>query len=295
MFNSERWIERTLASVIAQTHKHWECLIVDDGSTDNSSYLVQRVIEKHPRLRIFLKKIPNSGVSVARNSGIESAQGKYVAFLDSDDFWDPDKLDAQVKFLTLNENIGAVLCDFYISKSQNDGNLRKRRLILQDDSKSIARRWLSLEGNGAFLSSTILIRRNVLEGSLRFDKKLSLIADLYFFLQLVQITKVDSIPMALVQYRQHDSQMHLNPNNLKAEWKVMLNQLEVIPPPLTKALLQANVLVMSFLLNFKNGKTGAGVQDLASAFRIRPLSIVTLPLYILSKRVRSSLARIIGR
>ncbi|MBJ7988187.1 glycosyltransferase family A protein, partial [Bacillus cereus] len=82
----EKYIEETMESILNQTYKHIEIVIVDDGSKDQSSSIVKNLEQKYPGQ---IKYVPqeNKGVSVARNTGIENASGEYVAFLDSDDLW----------------------------------------------------------------------------------------------------------------------------------------------------------------------------------------------------------------
>lgn len=97
-YNSEKFLEETIQSVIKQTFPHWELFLVNDFSTDKS----QDIAEKHCATdsRVHLIKLEkNSGVGVARNIGTQHAKGKYIAFLDADDVWMPRKLETQLKFM----------------------------------------------------------------------------------------------------------------------------------------------------------------------------------------------------
>lgn len=87
-YNSQDFIEETIASVVAQTHQNWEMIVVDDASSDNTPNLLKKISEKEPRLRFHFLST-NSGPAVARNKAIELAKGKYLAFLDADDIWFP--------------------------------------------------------------------------------------------------------------------------------------------------------------------------------------------------------------
>ncbi|WP_019670908.1 glycosyltransferase family 2 protein [Eudoraea adriatica] len=101
VYNSEKYIEGTIESVQAQTHTNWEHILVDDCSSDGSATLIKTFQEKDPRIKYHrLKK--NSGAGMARNKGIEFAKGKYIAFLDSDDVWYPEKLEKQLHFMEQN-------------------------------------------------------------------------------------------------------------------------------------------------------------------------------------------------
>ena len=100
-YNVSRHIEKTVNSVIRQTHTNWELLIVDDCSTDNTVAMIQSFHETDSRINVYeLEK--NSGAAVARNKAIEQATGDYLAFLDSDDLWEPEKLEKQLTFMIEN-------------------------------------------------------------------------------------------------------------------------------------------------------------------------------------------------
>lgn len=96
--NSSRFIAQTIESVLAQTYMQWEMILIDDGSTDNSSEIIRSYMHQDDRIRVIqLEK--NSGPAIARNTAIENARGRYIAFLDSDDLWLPEKLEKQIAFM----------------------------------------------------------------------------------------------------------------------------------------------------------------------------------------------------
>lgn len=101
-YNCTNYIHETISSVCSQTLTDWEMIIVDDCSTDNSVSVIKSCIEKDSRIKLIQLK-ENSGAAVARNTAIEAAQGRYIAFLDSDDLWLPDKLEKQLAFMQLND------------------------------------------------------------------------------------------------------------------------------------------------------------------------------------------------
>lgn len=89
VYNGEKYIERSIGSVLAQTYADIELVVVNDGSTDGTETKVREIIERNPNKRIVYERIENSGPSTARNRGIELASGDYICFLDSDDEYDP--------------------------------------------------------------------------------------------------------------------------------------------------------------------------------------------------------------
>lgn len=102
LYNAEAYIEKTILSVVNQTHGNWELLIIDDCSTDHSVSIIQSYVDTDSRIKLVQLK-ENSGAAVARNTGIELAQGRFIAFLDSDDTWHPDKLKKQIEFMLKND------------------------------------------------------------------------------------------------------------------------------------------------------------------------------------------------
>jgi glycosyltransferase involved in cell wall biosynthesis len=101
-YNSEKFIGDTIRSVQGQTFSSWEMIIVDDCSSDNTESIVNEFINADPRIS-FYRLQKNSGAGVARNQAIDLAKGRYIAFLDSDDLWKPEKLEKQVAFLESND------------------------------------------------------------------------------------------------------------------------------------------------------------------------------------------------
>jgi len=100
-YNSENYIPETINSVLNQTHQNWELLIVDDCSTDNTKSLIKKFQKTEKRIKLFQLN-ENSGAAVARNKAIREAKGVFIAFLDSDDNWLPEKLERQLEFMISN-------------------------------------------------------------------------------------------------------------------------------------------------------------------------------------------------
>jgi teichuronic acid biosynthesis glycosyltransferase TuaG len=101
-FNSSKYIKETVDSVLSQTYEDWELIIVDDGSKDSSANIIQDLTNTDTRIKGFYFD-KNRGASEARNYAISKAQGKYLAFLDSDDLWNTHKLEKQLSFMQKNK------------------------------------------------------------------------------------------------------------------------------------------------------------------------------------------------
>ena len=98
-FNSEKFIAETIQSVLAQTYQNWELLIVDDCSTDKTAEIISRFQDS--RIKYFYNST-NKGSAVSRNIALQKASGRWIAFLDSDDLWHPEKLEKQIEFMRKN-------------------------------------------------------------------------------------------------------------------------------------------------------------------------------------------------
>lgn len=100
-YNCGKFVEDTIRSVQAQTYKNWEIIFMDDCSSDDTITKVSSMRGEDSRIRLFQNKI-NSGAAVSRNNALQEAKGRWIAFLDSDDLWEPTKLEKQVRFMEEN-------------------------------------------------------------------------------------------------------------------------------------------------------------------------------------------------
>ncbi len=130
-FNSGNYISQAVQSVISQTHQNWEMLLVDDCSSDETFSIISNFASQDNRIKVF-KLDKNSGAGVARNFAIQHASGNYIAFLDADDLWKPEKLEKQLDFMKV-QNIPFTF-SFYETIDEA-GNLRNE--ILKTPSKII--------------------------------------------------------------------------------------------------------------------------------------------------------------
>ena len=153
-YNSARFISAAVDSVLTQTEKDWELEIIDDCSKDNTREVLQPYLDKHPNIH-YTRLRKNGGVAAARTAGVNRAQGEFVAFLDSDDIWQPEKLDVQ---LALQEASGADLIYTGARCMDHNGNLLDRyfRVPRKVSAKSL------LSGNDIICSS-VLVKKEVIQ------------------------------------------------------------------------------------------------------------------------------------
>lgn len=140
-FKSEKFISKTIESVLKQTYQNWEMIIVDDISPDNSNIIIEKYRTKDSRIKL-IKLEKNSGPAIARNRAIEEAKGRYIAFLDSDDLWTPEKLSKQISFMQENdvalsytgyyrieEESGEIIDQIHVPKKVDYSELLKQNII----------------------------------------------------------------------------------------------------------------------------------------------------------------------
>lgn len=284
VFNGASHIETTLSSVVDQSFTDWHCLLINDGSTDNSLELINAFIQKHQDFSFSVITTSNQGPGAARNVGIDSSNSPFIAFLDQDDIWHREKLALQIDYLRKNTEIDGVLCHFEIASTRADGTLLANRLIKNTNLKNLARKWISLEGNGAFISSCLLFRNN-LSNRVSFNPDYSHVADLDFYLRFEAVNLVGCIDESLVTYRQHDRQMHNDSVGLKLEYPVFLSGINLTTYNLKERKVLGNVYAMAALLEIRSGSFVLALKDLTISLRFRPIAFFVIPIRILEKRV----------
>lgn len=197
-YNREKLVYKAINSVLQQTFSDFELIIVDDASIDQTKAIVNQF--EDIRIRYFCHG-KNEGVGAARNTGIAKAQGCYIAFLDSDDEWLPDKLEKQVlRFKDVPEQVGAlytwlqIIDEHEITEKLRRPSLRGK--IEQD----------LLYSNFIGTPSTLMIKREFLKKTEKFDTRLRCCEDWDMWLQLARHCEFDLIAEPLVQYRNHSEE-----------------------------------------------------------------------------------------
>ena len=126
LYNGEHFLEKSVLSVVAQTYTAWELWVIEDHSTDHSLALAKRLAERDARIHV-LQTPKNMGAAGARNLGIQHAAGRYLAFLDCDDFWYPRKLEVQIAFM--QEHGADFSCTAYRCVSETGEPVKHRTVV----------------------------------------------------------------------------------------------------------------------------------------------------------------------
>lgn len=202
-YNCEPWISATLKSVVEQTYSNLEIIVIDDGSTDNTKLEIEK---SGVDVRYYYKK--NKGPAAARNLGIVKATGKYIAFLDSDDLWEKNKTEEQLKVIFDNENqIDLVFSNVslidevgsYLYTHYNNVPDIKKDLIVD----------LFL-GKIGMNTPTILVKKEILEDIGGFDEELPLREDHFLLMEIADKYNIYHIKTPLVRRRKTKTSMSVS-------------------------------------------------------------------------------------
>lgn len=202
VYNVEKYLDQCLESVLNQSHADFECILVNDGSTDNSGNICDKWAKKEPRIKVFHQE--NQGVSATRNYGIDKSQGEYIVFVDSDDWVDIDYLET-----LMEEDSDLVISGDLIETL--DGPIKKN---IPDEKRQIPISSKYLNEFSQLVESHLLFgpvfkryKTSIIKNNqIYFNKDLSCGEDLVFnFEYLKHVTNIYTIPKATYHYRRFES------------------------------------------------------------------------------------------
>jgi len=183
-YNRASMLVRAIDSVLSQTFKNLEVLIVDDASTDNTGSIIEQLSDSRIR---YLRHKTNRGGSAARNTGIQAATGKYIAFLDDDDEWEADKTECQLEAL---KRYDVVLC----TSDQEVRKLRRYSNKKTVDLEDLRRGRFTAGGTGVLMAKTKIFRE------VMFDENLPRYQDWDVFIRIAKNHKIGYLNKPLIRY-----------------------------------------------------------------------------------------------
>lgn len=186
-FNRAHLIGETLDSVLKQTYQNWECIIIDDGSTDSTIDSVRNFINVDNRFRFLIRPINRKkGASTCRNIGLENSRGHFIQFLDSDDVMSPDKIYEQVKILASQSELSFAFCKWgRFSHSTDDFDLYDSLIVYQDFSNPIELLNTLIVSKGYLPIHSFLFPKKLVDKAGLWDENLGLNDDGEFFSRIV--------------------------------------------------------------------------------------------------------------
>ncbi|XWK85820.1 MAG: glycosyltransferase [Phormidium sp.] len=200
-YNNEKTIQETIESVLRQTFTDFELIVINDGSTDRTLEIVSTI--KDPRIKVF--SYSNAGGAVSRNRGFYHSSGEFIAFLDADDLWTPDKLEAQLK--ALQENPQAAVAYSWLNSIDESSNFLRTGNHRTENGEIYAKLYLI-----PFIESgsNPLIRRQALMDIGGFDESLPASQDYDLYLRLAARYEFIAVPFPQVLYRIASNSMSAN-------------------------------------------------------------------------------------
>jgi glycosyltransferase involved in cell wall biosynthesis len=224
-FNAARYIDQTLESIALQGSLVHSIIVVNDGSSDQTTQRVEVFIQQHPNLSIKLINQTNAGLANARNTGIQHTTASYIALLDADDIWLKGKLEQQLQVFSASSEprLGVVytgyeLIDENSLLTSNDKGIIKPQARGDVRSKLLTGNFIS--GSG----SSVLIKSEVFKETGLFDESLRASEDWDMWLRIAQQFDFDFVDLPLVQIRVHQSNMQKDFSRMLASELAMLNK-----------------------------------------------------------------------
>ncbi|MCK4735030.1 MAG: glycosyltransferase [Methanophagales archaeon] len=212
VYNGERYISEAIDSVLNQTYRDFEIIVIDDGSKDNTSNILRMYGEK-----IRWKSQENKGPASAKKIGTSMTEGEYITYLDSDDMFLPDKLKQQVDYLDKHPEVGLVYSDYY--QVDEKGKITK---LISCNKKNVP-----LIQQNYVPTSGVMCRRECFDNVGVFDESLGGDYDWDMWLRISEKYPIYCIPKPLFKYRVHGENISLTrPNRLDYERKVKILLLE---------------------------------------------------------------------
>ena len=215
-YNAGGYLAEAVASVLAQTLRDLDVVVVDDGSTDGS---VDALREAFDDRRLRLVRQPNAGVSAARNRGLSDTTGKLVAFLDADDLFEPSNLERKADYLADHPDVALVH-----SHRTDFGEAGPDRIVSAEECQGWVRPLLLAFVTSVNSPTSALIRRSALERCGGFDPEFGTSADLDLWVRLAGLARFGYIPEPLTRYRLHTAQMHRELPRFARETRALLRK-----------------------------------------------------------------------
>lgn len=271
-YNYAKYLKESIDSVLGQTFRDFEVIVINDGSTDNNDEVIGPYLDKE---RVVYIKQDNKGQACAKNNGIWNAKGKYIAFLDADDYWEPEKLEKQVPILDSDPCIGVVYCAAKFMDDEGNLTLLDKRLKYLQPKRGWVTKYLLFDNFVPFSSS--IVRREVFDKVGLFDESLRMSIDWDLWLRSSVHFKFEYVDEPLMVYRVgHPGQMSKNSDMRKYFSNIVYkrfveNNPQYINMMLRRQIEQYNLTNSGFFYQTRNNLWASSVLFL-KAFFSWPLS-----------------------
>lgn len=227
-YNIDKYLAETLDSVLAQIYPHFEVVIVNDGSTDRTLEIAQAYVAKDDRIRVVSQA--NQGISAARNHGIRVTTGELFAFLDGDDRWHPNKLNAHVNHFHEVKNLGMSFAK--VAFITSDGSYTKQ--CSNSKLKNLNPEDFYIE-NIVVTPSNVVVRRSLMDSVGYFDLQLNGSEDQELFFRLAWSGAiVEGLDQVLTEYRIVENSVSADLCHMEEDWQRLNRCIETYAPSLVE-------------------------------------------------------------
>jgi GT2 family glycosyltransferase len=203
-YNCAAWLAEAIESVFAQTFRDFRIFVIDDGSTDDTAAVLQRYADRCVCLRQ-----ENAGAAAARNFGIRSSSSKYIAFLDADDLWHPNKLERQLRLIKQDPEAGLVCSDIWIDYSLLGNGKISESMFARSKVPPDGHVFEQLIMESSISTPTVLARRQAIEQVGMFNESLTVCEDMNLWLRIASRWKIAIIREILVTVRKRPGSLSL--------------------------------------------------------------------------------------
>lgn len=282
-YNASAFIRDTLDSVISQTYASIEIIVVDDGSQDETAEIVQSYCNSLQqraganRVSLTLIRQFNAGVAAARNRAIAAARGEYIAPIDADDVWVPQKLEKQVECMVRSPQSVGMVYSWSIDIDETNAITGGFCAWTVDGNAYIPMIYTNFLGN----ASSPLIRRECFEQVGGYNAQLKALnaqgcEDWDLYLRIAEQYQVRVIPELLVRYRQSASSMSTNPETMRRSFEVMMHEVQQRHPEIPSKLF--DWATSHYYCGLAERSLSRGDSDQALAYLLKAVQLDYLPL-----------------
>ena len=256
VYNGEKYLKKTIESILEQTYSNFELLLINDGSRDTSAKLIDALVARDKRIKGFSKE--NGGVANARNYGVSLAKGELIAFCDQDDLWLPDKLEKQLPLFE-NPNVGLVYCGAVVEallygKTSKGSLANKQRGYVFDQLVQL----------NMLTCCTAVVRKKHLLKAGGFDDDLALMGvdDWHLWLKMSLICEFDFVPEHLAVHVFHGDNYSSNDEKMHQAELVCLAKIKAFATQFDKTAQWADI-IQNLHIRYAQSYISAGLFNLA--------------------------------
>ena len=209
-YNSEKYLSETIDSIINQTYKNYEIILINDGSTDSTLSILKKYEKNYKFIRVFSNE--NKGLAYSRNFAVDKANYEWIVIMDHDDVCYPNRLSQYNKIISKNSDLGLIFSDMtyfndQTSFSRFEKNFNYNKIYPYNLNLNKNKSFINLIRYGCFIgSSSVVFKKSIFNKTQKFNTSYKFLTDYVLFLEFAKINNMFCIDIPLVKWRMHSSQ-----------------------------------------------------------------------------------------